>query len=390
MNTHLLAILPVACFAVHALADTLASRPAPAKGPWRVYVGSYTAGGKSKGISRFDFDPGSGKLTPAGLAAESANPSFLALHPNGRFVYAVGEIEQFEGRQAGAVHAFKIAADGGLALLNSRPSGGQGPCHLAVSPDGRSLLVANYSSGSTGRLAIAADGRLEEQVTSAQHVGSGPNAKRQAGPHAHCAAFAPDANTGYVADLGADRIFSYSLQRPGMLEPGQAIPASTPGAGPRQIAIHPGGRLLFAVNELDSTMAAYAREGGGWKPTCAVSSLPAGWTGDNTGSGLALHPSGQFLYGSNRGHDSVAIFSVDLHVGTLTLVGHEPTGGKTPRHIALDSSGTWLIAANQNSDALTVFRIDPKTGRLSPVGTPVPSPMPVCVLFAPSGNSERD
>jgi 6-phosphogluconolactonase len=349
-----------------------------------VYVGTYT-GDRSKGIYAFRFDDASGVLAPVGLAAETKSPSFLAVSPNRKFLYAVNEISSYEGERAGSVTAFTINAESGrLAPLNAKSSKGDGPCHLAVDATGRFLAVANYGGGNFSLLPIGTDGRLGDSIAILANGGSGPDKKRQEGPHAHAVVF--DGRNRYLlgADLGLDRVFIYKFD-PATGSIGANDPSSVqlaPGAGPRHVAFHPTLPLAFAINELSSTITSLS-----WDPATgrlaaagSVSSLPSGYSGTNDTAEIAVHPNGRFLYGSNRGHDSIAVFSIAA-TGTLSLVAHASTRGKTPRNFAIDPTGKWLIAANQQSNSLAVFSINQETGALTPVGPLAPVATPVCVLF---------
>jgi 6-phosphogluconolactonase len=349
-----------------------------------VYIGTYTSG-TSKGIYAFRFDEGSGKLTALGLAATTKSPSFLAVSPNRKFLYAVNEISSFEGETAGSVTAFSIDAQSGrLTALNAKSSKGDGPCHLAIDATGRFLAVANYGGGNFSLLPIGSDGRLGDSIAILANGGHGPNKERQEGPHAHAVVF--DSRNRYLlgSDLGIDRVLIYKFD-PATGALGANDPSSVqlaPGAGPRHVAFHPTRPLLFAINELTSTITTLS-----WDPASgrlaaagSVSSLPAGYSGDNSTAEIAVHPNGRFLYGSNRGHDSIAVFSIGP-MGTLTLVEHESTRGREPRNFAIDPTGKWLIAANQKSNTLAVFSIDQDTGALTPTDPLAQVGTPVCVLF---------
>jgi 6-phosphogluconolactonase len=363
-----------ACFA----GGVAVAAPAAATGPGRlaVYVGTYTDAG-SRGIYRFELDPATGAVTDPVLAGQSENPSFLALHPKRRVLYAVNEVSGFSGRRTGAVSAFAIdPAKGGLTRLNQQPSAGADPCHLVVDGAGRNVLVANYSSGTVAVLPLGPDGRLQPPSTVRQHAGTGPDKARQEGPHAHA----------IVLDLGADRIFVYRYGAAGSLEPNDPTAAPLdPGSGPRHVAWHPSGKYLYSINELRSTVTAFRYDAirGALEAFQTVTTLPAGFSGENTTAEVAVSPDGRFLYGSNRGHDSLAVFAIDATSGTVDPAGHVPTGGRTPRHFAIDPSGRWLLVANQDSGSITVFRLDAATGRPSPVGRPLAVSKPVCVLFVP-------
>jgi 6-phosphogluconolactonase len=349
-----------------------------------VYIGTYTGDG-SKGIYAFRFNDASGALTPVGLAAATKSPSFLAVSPNRKVLYAVNEISSFEGESAGSVTAFSINAQTGkLTPLNAKSSKGDGPCHLAVDATGRFVAVANYGGGNFSLLPIGADGRLGDSIAILANGGSGPDKKRQEGPHAHAVVF--DARNRYLlgADLGLDRVFVYKFD-PSSGSLGANDPSSVqlaPGAGPRHVAFHPTLPLAFAINELTSTITSLSWDAAKGRLAAAgsVSSLPAGYSGENTTAEIAVHPHGRFLYGSNRGHDSIGVFAI-APTGTLTLVEHESTRGKEPRNFAIDPSGKWLIAANQKTNTLAVFSIDQETGTLTPVGPLAQVGTPVCVLF---------
>ena len=356
--------------------------------PLVVYVGTYTDG-DSRGIYRFTLDPGSGAASDPVLAAVAENPSFLALHPNGRFLYAVGEGDDFGGEKTGAVSAFAVdPTSGDLTLLNQQPSMGTGPCHLVVDGSGRSVVVANYGSGTVAVLPVAEDGRLGEPSSVQSHEGTGPNESRQAGPHAHGIALDRAGRRAFAADLGADRVFVYDLDAAaGTLAPSDPpAVALEPGSGPRHVVFDPSGAHLFAINELDSTVTAlrYDASSGDLQAVQTITTLPTGFEGESWTAEIAVSPDGRFVYGSNRGHDSLAVFSADASSGRLTPVDHVPTGGHWPRHFSIDASGRWLLAANQRSGSVVVFRLDPDSGMPSAVGEPVPVPAPVCVLPVPA------
>jgi 6-phosphogluconolactonase len=353
----------------------------------RVYVGTYTRGG-SKGIYAVELDVATGSLSAPEPAAEVANPSFLAAHPSGRLLYAVGELSSSAGGPNGAVSAFGVDPRAGtLTPLNQQPSGGAGPCHLTVDRDGRHVLVANYGSGSVGVLPIGRDGRLAEPSCVVQHVGSGPNPRRQAGPHAHSVNLDPAGRFAFVADLGLDKVMIYRFNAADGTLTANDPPAATvaPGAGPRHLAFDPAGQFAYVINEMAATVTAFAFDAsrGALREVQTVSTLPPDFTGENSTAEVAVHPSGRFCYGSNRGHDSLALFAIDGPTGRLTGLGQTPTRGREPRHFAIDPTGTWLLAANQNSDSLVVFGIDPQSGLLQPTDSPATVPCPVCVRFMP-------
>jgi 6-phosphogluconolactonase len=346
-----------------------------------VYVGTYTRG-PSRGIYAFRFNESTGKLTSLGVAAESKNPSFLAEHPNHRFLYAVNE-----GGGSNAVSAFAIDAKSGkLTFLNEVPSGGNGPCHLALDHTGKWLGVANYGDGAMAIYPVQADGKLGDASTVEKHTGSSANRQRQAGPHAHEVVFSPDNKFLLLSDLGLDKIFVYKFDAATGKLTANDPPAGSvaPGAGVRHMAFHPNGRTLYAIDEIGNTITAFH-----WDPAKgtldsfqAVPTLPEGFKGNSSTAEIAVNKAGTRVYGSNRGADSIAVFSVDPNKLTLTPLDHTPVMGKTPRDFVLDPSGKFLLAANQDSDDITIFKVHPNSGQLTPNGQPVKdAPAPVCVLF---------
>jgi 6-phosphogluconolactonase len=359
----------------------------PAGGTMLVYVGTYT-GGKSKGIYVSRFDPATGRLSTPELAVATPSPSFLALHPSKRFLYAAGEATNLGGKPVGAVSAFNLdAKTGQLALLNEASSGGAGPCHVAVDPTGKCLLVANYGSGSIAALPIRADGSLAEPSTVIQHQGSSVNPQRQAGPHAHFITPDPRNQFALTCDLGLDEVLVYRFDpsKGSLVANVPPFAAVKPGSGSRHLAFHPSGRFVFLINEMGSTLTVFAYDAkrGALRELQTVTTLPEGFAGNSTCAEVQVHPSGRFVYGSNRGDDSIAVFGFDAARGKLTWLEHQPTQGKTPRHFALDPAGRWLLAENQDSDSIVVFRVDSKTGRLSPTGQTVSVGSPVCAVFVP-------
>lgn len=351
------------------------------------YVGTYTTRG-AQGIYIYRWDAANGCLEHVGIATGISNPSFLAIHPRQPYLYAVNEVTEFKGQASGAVSAFSIDFEsGGLRLLNQQPSHGTSPCHLTVEPGGHFVLVANYSSGSVCVLPIGDDGHLGEATDVVQHHGTGISPDRQEGPHAHSANLDPSGVHVLVADLGLDRIMVYRLDRAGRRLVSHTPPWSPlhPGAGPRHLAFHTSRRYAYVINELDSTMAvfAYDAEGGRLEELQTISTLPEGFQGTSYCADVHVSPSGRFVYGSNRGHDSIAVFAVDDATGRLSCIGYEPTLGKTPRNFAIDPSGSFMLVANQDTDSVVTFRIDQQTGRLTPTGDVASVSMPVCVLLVP-------
>jgi 6-phosphogluconolactonase len=353
---------------------------------FHAFVGTYT-GAKSKGIHRAAFDAAQGTLTEPELAFELTNPSFLAVHPDQKKLYAVGEVSG--GNREGVVTALAVdPRSGRLDRLNQQSSKGSGPCHLSLDKTGRNLLVANYGSGSIACLPVDHDGRLSEATGFVQHQGSSVNPQRQRGPHAHWIEPDPSNRFALTCDLGLDQILVYQLNpRLGTLAPNTPPHTTTkPGAGPRHLAFHPNGRFAYVINELDSTMVAYTweQQRGELKELQRLSTLPADFTGRSTCAEVMAHPSGRFLYGSNRGHDSIAVFAVDSETGRMTAVQHEPAQGKTPRFFTVDPTGRWLLACNQGSDSVVIFRIDPQSGRITTSGRTIEIASPVCLVFVPA------
>jgi 6-phosphogluconolactonase len=352
-----------------------------------VYFGTYTAT-KSKGIYVSRLDARTGALTPPQLAVETPSPSFLAIDPKGRFVYAVNEVDTFNGTRTGSVSAFKIdRAQGTLSALNQQASMGAGPAHLEVDKAGKNVLVANYGGGSVAVLPISTDGSLKPASSSIQHTGSSVNPDRQKGPHAHSINVDPSDRFAYVADLGLDKIliYRYNADQGSIAPADPPFAAVEPGAGPRHVAIHPSGRFVYVINEIQCTVTAFSRDPktGALTVLHSLSTLPAGQSvqkGYSTAE-LLVHPSGKFLYGSNRGHDSIVAFTIDEKTGRLTYVQNEPTQGSTPRGFGIDPTGTYLIAGNQRSDSVVVFRIDAATGKIAPTGNKIEVGSPVCVQF---------
>ncbi|MGE3819663.1 MAG: lactonase family protein [Isosphaeraceae bacterium] len=353
----------------------------------RVYVGTYTNTG-SKGIYRFDLDLTTGEPSGVTLAAESTSPSFLAIDPGRKFLYAVGEVDKVGGKPGGGVSAFAIdPATGALSALNQQSSVGAGPCHIIVDKQGRNVLVANYGGGSTAVLPILEGGKVGEASAFVQHTGSSVNPQRQKEPHAHSVNLDPAGKFAFVADLGLDKVLIYQFDSAqGRITANQPSAASVaPGAGPRHFDFHPNGKFAYVINELNSTVTAFAydAERGALRPIDTKSTLPEGFQGTNYPADVHVHPNGRFLYGSNRGHDSIASFTVDPETGALSPTGHQGEGIKNPRNFGVAPCGQFVLVANQDADSILVFAVDPATGALSPTGKGVKVPRPVCVQFVP-------
>lgn len=345
-----------------------------------VYVGTYTRE-TSKGIYAFRFDAAAGKLAPLGLVAEIASPSFLAIHPNRRFLYAVSETE------GGSVAAYAVDRPSGkLTHLNTVSAKGGGPCHINLDKTGRTAAVANYNTGSVAAFPVGADGRLGEASAFDQHKGSSANPERQKGPHAHSVDFSPDNRFLMSSDLGLDQVLVYRFdpEKSSLAANDPAFGSVKPGSGPRHFAFHPSARFAYVINEIALTVTAFAYDAarGALSELQTLSTLPEGAVSDRYSTAeLEMHPSGKFLYGSNRGHNSIAVFAVDQQKGTLTLIENASTQGGPPRNFALDPSGRYLFAGNQQTDTIVLFRIDAQTGKLTPTGEKVEIDAPVCIRF---------
>ena len=351
-----------------------------------LYVGTYTEDKRTEGIFLARFDTRSGELRLEHGVEAGPNPSFLAIHPNGRFLYAVNEVDQRNGKATGGISAFAIASDtGALTRINEQASEGGSPCYVSVDRRGRAVLVANYVGGSVALLPVARDGSLGPAISVDQHHGKGPNAERQEAPHAHCIVTDPSNRFALATDLGVDTVFVYRLDVDhgglGIIEDAGAHMKG--GAGPRHLAFHPRLPIVYVVNELDSTVSTlrFNSRAGALTPLDTRSTLPTGWTGDNSGADIHVAPSGRVLYTSNRGHNSIAVFSIVESTGALALQQTVSTGGETPRNFTLDPTGRWLLVGNQNSGSVVVLARDEKTGKLSPTPQRLELPSPVCLRF---------
>jgi len=353
-----------------------------------VYIGTYT-GAKSQGIYAARFDSQTGVLTTPELVAEAVNPTFLAVHPNHRFLYAVHEVATATSQSGPAVAAYAIdVATGRLTWLNTQSSGGAGPCHLVVDRLGQNVLVANYAGGSLAVLPIGADGRLGPATACVQHSGASVNPQRQTAPHAHGITLDAANHFAVCADLGLDQLLCYRFDSAqGTLTPNDPPAAAVqPGVGPRHFVFHPTGRYGYVINELVATITAFAYDAtrGTLAELQTVATVPADFAGKNYPAEIVVHPNGKFLYGSNRGHDSLAVFAIDQPTGRLTWLEQSATLGKAPRNFAIDPTGQFLLVANQDSGTLVVFRLDPQTGHLTATGQTAVVGAPVCVLFVPN------
>jgi 6-phosphogluconolactonase len=376
----------IALLVVTFLFTTLAAFAAEA-GKYLFYVGTYTEeGSKSKGIYAYRYDAATGDVTSLGLAAETTNPSFVAPHPNGKFLYAVNEVGNYKGPNSGGVSAFSIDhATGKLTFLNEVASRGADPCYITVDPTGKFVLVANYTGGSVAVFPVLADGKLGEASSFVQHTGHGPNAARQEGPHAHSIDLSPDNRFAMVDDLGLDQVLVYKFDS----AKGTLTPNDPPfvkvdaGAGPRHFALHPTGKFAYVISEMGHTVTVFSNDAanGRLQVLQTIPTMPADFKGRNDDAEIVVHPSGKFVYASNRGDDSIVIYAIDASKGTLVQVGRVPTGGKEPRNFEIDPTGALLFAENQNSNNIVIFRIDQKTGQLTPTGKVLDVASPVCIRF---------
>jgi 6-phosphogluconolactonase len=368
-----------------ALSAILPARAAKTSREYLVYFGTYTGHG-SKGIYACRFRPATGKLTPPELAAETVSPSFLAVDPAQHFLFAANEIGDYQNAKSGSVSSFAIDRHTGkLRALNTVASRGADPCHLTVDKGGAHVLVANYTGGSVAVLPAGADGMLGEASDFVQHLGSSVDPERQKEPHAHDVVLTPGNRFAVVADLGLDKLLVYRYDPlNGKLSPNDPPSGSVkPGSGPRHIALHPNGRWAYVIDEMANTITAFDWDGnkGSFHELQTVPTLPKDFRGENSTAELVIDHKGRYLYGSNRGHDSIAVYAIDPGKGLLAQIEDVPTLGKEPRNFALDPTGAYLFAANQNSNTVVVFRVSPSDGRLSPTGEKVEVMSPVCVTF---------
>ncbi len=366
-----------------------AATAAPAEKKYLMYVGTYTQeGSKSKGIYSYRFDADSGQVTPIGLAAETINPSFLVMHPNHRFLYAVNEVGNYKGQKSGAVSAFAIdQATGKLSLLNQVATNGADPCYITVDKTGKNVLVANYTGGSVAVFPVHEDGHLGEASAFVQHSGHGTDPKRQEGPHAHSIDLSSDNRFAIVDDLGLDEtlVYKFDAANGTLTANDPAFVKSEAGAGPRHFAFRPDGKFGYVINEMGSTVTVFAFDAnaGSLRPLQTVSTLPKGSTKHNDDAEIQIDAAGKFLYASNRGHDSITVFAINADKGTLTPVQDAPTLGESPRYFAIAPGGKILFAANEKADNIVVFRVDQNNGRLTPTGKVMDLVEPVCVVFVP-------
>jgi 6-phosphogluconolactonase len=346
-----------------------------------LYIGTYTEDA-SEGIYCYRFDEKTGELSLKFITPNRENPSFLAISPDQKHLYAVSEVKQSPGIDSGSVTAYRIAASGELEKINQKATKGYHPCHVEVSPDGKFVVASNYSSGSLSFYRVETDGALSESFQQIQHVGSGPDSTRQSQPHAHSALFAGSGDLLVSADLGNDKLefYQYDEATARFQEAGKPFVAMEPGAGPRHFAFSPDGQFIYVMNELNSTVSVLKKEGEHFELQESVSTLPAGFTGNNFGADIHVSADGRFMYSSNRGHNSIAVFGRETD-GTIRLIETVSVEGEWPRNFALTPNGSFLLVANQHSNNVTVFRVDLQAGTLSYTGKSVDIPNPVCLKF---------
>jgi 6-phosphogluconolactonase len=384
-------IFALLILAVPAILFSLAGSAKPPASPhsYLVLVGTYTHKTESKGIYAFSYDAETGKLTPKGVAAGAPDPSWVVIHPNGKWAYAANET----GKQS-TISAFALDAQSGkLTLLNQLPALGEDPCYISFDQSGKFVFIANYSSGNVAVFPILPDGKLGEHTAVLTDAGAfGPNKERQEGPHAHWIEPSAGNRYVYVSDLGLDHVLIYKFDAAkGTLTPAAAAAAKpndafsatlSPGTGPRHVAFSRDGKFMYVLGEIKSTVTVFANEANeSYRSIQTISTLPEGFSGRNDTAEIAMHPNGKWLYASNRGHDTIAVFEVEPGKGTLRLIADVPTGGKEPRHFAIDPAGKFLLAENENSDTIVTFRIDPASGKLTPTGDVAQVPAPVCLAF---------
>jgi 6-phosphogluconolactonase len=378
----------VALLLLFSFANVCAAASPKKQTQYFVYIGTYTQeGSTSKGIYAYRFDSHIQQLSAIGLAATTINPSFLAVAPNQRFLYAVNEVSNYQGQKSGAVSAFVIDhATGKLTLLNQVASRGTDPCYITVDKTGKYVLVANYSSGSIAVFPIRVDGGLGEASSFVQHSGHGMNPQRQEGPHAHSIDMSPDNRFAIVDDLGLDETIAYPFDSSNgsLSASGAMIAKAAPGAGPRHFAFDPSGKFAYVIDEMGSTVSAYSFDAttGALNSLQTISSIPKTFSKLDESAEIQVAPSGKFLYASNRGHDSIAVFAINSGTGMLTLVEYVPTKGSSPRSFEIAPGRSLLFAANEKSDNIVLFRVNSHSGRLTPSGQVLNISQPVCVKFA--------
>lgn len=382
-----LTLFLLAAFAFPFALARIEAKPAASK-RYLVYVGTYTTKTASKGIYAFHYDASSGKLTPVGVAAETQDPSWVAVHPNGKFLYAVNE-----AGKSSMISAFSLDAQSGkLTLLNQLPALGEDPCYLSLDRNGKYVFVANYTSGNVVVFPVQADGKLGAATANVHDQGTlGPNKERQEAPHAHWIEASAGNRYAYVSDLGLDKVLIYKfdaasgkLTNPGSNQQDAFSATLPPGSGPRHVAFSRNGNFMYVLSEVQSAVTVFANDAREkYRAVQTISALPKDFSGRNDAAEIAIHANGKFLYSSNRGHETIALFKINPGTGKLTAAGDFSVEGKEPRHFAIDPAGNYLLAEDQLSNKIISFRIDEKTGALTPTGDSVEVPSPVCLTFLP-------
>ncbi len=349
-----------------------------------LYVGTYTKG-MTNGIFVYSFSDVHGRLVDLKKPAISNNPSFLTISPNKKFLYAVGELNNLDTiSQSGGLSSFKIEPNGKLTLINHVLTHGSNPCHVSLSPDGKKLVASNYTGGNLSFFNIQPDGSLSEMVQRIQHEGRGPFPERQTGPHAHSARFDSTGKLLYAADLGIDELKIYDVAKNdtmAIVPHAQPYIKLAPGSGPRHMDFSADGRFIYIINELSSTITVLMKYGADWKTVQTIKTLPKDFKGESWCADIHISADGRFVYGSNRGHNSIAVFKRNATNGMLEMIETVPVEGNWPRNFAIDPSGKFLLVANQKSNDITVFKIDLPSGKLTYTGIKVPNESPVCLQF---------
>ncbi len=347
-----------------------------------LYIGTYTDG-ESKGIYHYLFDTETGKLEFANATGEIKNPSFLKISPNKKYLYSVAEGDSFNGIRGGGIAAYKIEKKGKLSRINDVLSLGAYPCHVTVSPDNKKIVASNYGGGSLAIYDVVEGGGISPIRQLLQHEGTGPNQKSQSSAHTHSAQFDASGKKLYTADLGIDKFLIYSYNEDSLLyfPDKQPFVKMEPGAGPRHFAFSRRQDFIYIINELNSTVSVLKKTKEGIRKIQDISTLPTDFKGNSYCADIHMSADGRFVYGSNRGHNSIAIFSRDLKSGLLTFIGTEPVRGNWPRNFSIAPGGNFLLVANQKSDNITVFNIDKKSGKLNYSGIEIKIPSPVCLEF---------
>lgn len=368
-------------FLICILGILMAGTPVLAK-KHTLYVGTYT-NGSTDGIFVYSFNDHSGKLINLKVPAASINPSFLTISPDKKFLYAVGEVDNLGKDSSGGISSFRIEKNKKLKLINQVLTNGANPCHVSLSPDGKKLIASNYTGGNLSLFNVLPDGSLSELIQKIQHTGSGPFPGRQTEPHAHSAKFSSNGKLLFAADLGIDELKIYQLVKGEIPLTPNALPyvKLEPGSGPRHFDFSTDGRYIYVINELSSTITVLMKYGGDWKQIQTIKTLPKDFKGESWCADIHLSADGRFVYGSNRGHNSIAVFSREPNSGKLELIETVSVEGNWPRNFTIDPSGKFMLVANQKSEDITIFKIDAASGKITFTGTKVPNQSPVCLQF---------